>query len=898
MQVSKLLTLTRLKLKFSVISVFLSLAMFSQDTIFTNVPDSILFQNDSLPETGLISDTIKAGKLSGGETRSNAVKSKVDYIAIDSIRFDINTQKVFMFKESDITYEDINLKAAYVEIDFDSSMAFARGLPDTSGKISGDPVFTENGQTYKSETMKYNFDTKKGIIKRVFTEDGDGYLHGARVKKMMDGTINIQSGKYTTCNHEFHPHYEFRYDKSKVIPGKKIITGPAYLVIEDVPTPLFIPFGLFPNQKGQRSGIIIPTYGESSNRGFYFYNGGYYWAINDYMDLKLVGDIYTRGSWAVKPSYGYSKRYKFRGSLNLTYAINKSGEKGSSDYQEKKDFAIRWNHSQDPKARPNSKFSANVNVVSSQFNIYNPSTTEDYLSNTFQSSIAYQTNFNQKYFLTVNASHSQNTQTKIVNLTLPEISFSVNNFYPLERKNRIGKSRWYEEIRMGYSMSAKNTTSTPDSLLFKPNFLKEFRNGIKHSVPISNSFKLFKHLNLTNTINITDRMYFESYRKYWSNDTLFDGNDTIIGFVATDTVNKFNNLVDFSFSASLSTKIYGMVNMKKGPVRAIRHVLTPSVTFSYTPDFGTGNWGYYDYYYDENLDAEIQYSLYENAIFGTPPGSKSGRLNFSLGNNLEIKVRNKNDTVTGTKKIALIDNFSVSVNYDLAKDSLRWSKVSMSGRTRLINGMDLTYSSTWDPYVLDSTGNKNLNRFEWDVNRRLLRHDNTTWNVGLRLVLNSDKFKKKKETESSTTVNQDEFPDETENFTEQEIADVRENRDDYVDWDVPWSLNINYNLRYTNSHIYENYRKSIEEKLVQTLNFNGEVSITKKWKVGFRSGYDFEQNKLTYTSLNIYRDLHCWEMRFSWIPMGARKSWNFTLSVKSRLLQDLKLTKKKDFRDL
>lgn len=865
-----------------ILFLLISFTLQAQDTIVQNEPDTNLFLRDSteIKQT----DSTAVDTLSSNKS-SQAIKSKVDAKARDSIMFDLTEQKIYLFNQADLKYEQIQLEAAYVEIDFNKSIAFAKGMKDSTGKVVDDPVFTEKGQSYKSETMKYNYDTKKGLIYKVFTEDGDGYLHGETIKKMENDEINIKSGSYTTCNLEDHPHFEFKFYKSKVIPGKKIITGPAYLTIEGVPTPLFIPFGLFPNEKGQRSGIVIPTYGESSNRGFYFENGGYYWAVNDYLDLKLVGDIYTRGSWAVKPSMRYRKRYKYTGNVNLTYAINKVGQKGSSDYRESKDFAIRWNHSQDPKARPNSKFSANVNIVSSQYNVFNPSSTQDYLSNTFQSSVAYQTNFKQKYFLTVNASHSQNTKTKIVNLTLPEVTFSVNRFYPFRKKERVGKQKWYENISMNYTMNAKNTTSTPDSMLFKPGFINEFKNGIKHSLPVSSSVKVLKHFNLTNSINITDRMYFESYRKYWSNDTLLNGNDTTIGYIATDTLRNFNNIVDFSFSSSLTTKLYGMVAFKKGPVRAIRHVLTPSVSFSYRPDFGNEKWGYYDYYYDQDLNDSIQYSLYEGAIYGQPPSGKSGSLNFSLSNNLEIKVPSKKDTITGMKKIKLIDNFTISASYNLAKDSLRWSKVKMSGRTRLFKGFDITYSSSWDPYVLDSSGTKNLNKFEWKVNKRFLRLDNTTWNIGLRFNLTSEQFKKKDK-------------NQTDAGTEAEMQQIEQNPEDYIDWSIPWSLNINYNLRYTADNEYINFIRQREDNLVQTLSFFGDISITKKWKIGFRSGYDFEQGKLSYTSVNIYRDLHCWEMRFNWIPMGPRKSWNFTINVKSSILQDLKLTKKKDFRDL
>jgi len=761
-------------------------------------------------------------------------------------------------------------------------LVYAIGVPDSNKKITGSPVFTEEDQTYKSKEMKYNYETEKGLIKHVFTQDGEGYIHGEIIKKIGDEVINVQSGSYTTCDKEEHPHFEFKYNKSKFIPGKTIITGPAYLVIEEVPTPLFIPFGLFPNKKGQRSGIVIPTYGESSSRGFYFENGGYYWTINDYLDLKLTGDIYTHGSWAVKPLVRYKKRYKYNGSLNLGYAINIVGQEGSADYQRSKDFSIRWIHSQDPKARPNSKFSANVNIVSNKFNQFNPTTTEQFLSNTFQSSVAYQTNWNGKVFLTANASHSQNTKTKMVNLTLPEVSVSVNRFYPFRSKSKVGKLKWYDNISVNYSMNTKNSISIEDSLLFEPQALSKFQNGIKHSIPISSSIKILKYFTMTNSVNVTDRMYFEKTKKYWDNDTVWTTDTTyFVGQEIVDTIPEFNNALDFSINSSISTKLYGMLAFKKGPIRAIRHVITPNVGFSYTPDFGTDKWGYYDSYVDGDGN-EVDYSKFETGIYGRPPSEKSGRINFSLSNNLEIKIPSKKDTITGMKKVKLIENFTISGSYDLARDSLNWSKIRMSGRTKLFNNLNVTYSSSWDPYVLDSAGTKNLNQFEWDVNKRLLRLDNTSWNLGLTYSINSQKLNKKRESDKGT---------------EQELADINDNLDQYIDWNIPWSLNINYNLRYTNSNIYVDNVKTANNDLVQTLGFSGDISITDKWKVGFRSGYDFESKELSYTSLNIYRDLHCWQMRFNWIPIGPRKSWNFTLNVKSTILQDLKLEKKKDFRD-
>jgi hypothetical protein len=543
--------------------------------------------NDTLPAVIARNDTMQ-------QRAREMLETKVERTARDSIRHDLRNRMVYLYGEAKIVYGSITLEAAVIEVNFKRNEVFAYGIIDSLGKKIGRPVFTDEGQTFEAETITYNFDSKKGMIQSVFTEDGQGYLHGNKVKKMADNSINIRSGAYTTCNLREHPHFEFRFGRSKVIPNNKIITGPAYLVIESMPTPLAVPFGIFPNNTGQRSGIRVPTYGESANRGFYFENGGYYWAINDYMDLDILGDIYTRGSWAIKPTLRYTKRYKYSGSLNTGYAINIVGTPGAPDYQRSRDFRVRWTHRQDPKARPAGRFTADVNVVSSNFTKFNPVSTQDYLSNEFQSSVAYQTNWDNKYFLTVNARHRQNTKTKMVDITLPELTFSVNRFYPLKRKNAIGRPKWYEELNVDYNLSARNTLSLPDSLLFEPDAFSKMQNGLQHRSSVNLPIKLLKHFTLTNSINVTDRMYFDSQRKYWSNDTLFQGNDTIVGYLATDTIKGFNNVFDFSVSSNLTTKLYGMVAFKRGPLRAVRHVVTPRIGVSYTPQFSNPFWGYFD----------------------------------------------------------------------------------------------------------------------------------------------------------------------------------------------------------------------------------------------------------------------------------------------------------------
>lgn len=854
---------------------FIILQSLSPDTIRPEKPDSLIVHADSL-----LADSLSYGL----KTSDNALEAKVNYTCEDSNFFDVKTKKVHLYGNAVITYQDIKLEADYFEIDFDKNIVYATGLPDSSGKMAGLPVFTEGDQSYNSEVMRYNYKSKKGFSNGVVTQDSYGFLHGENVKKMENDVINISKGYYTTCDNKDHPHFEFRYSKSKVIPKKRVVTGPAYLVVEEVPTPLFIPFGWFPNKTGQTSGIILPTYGESANRGFNFQNGGYYWAINDYMDFQVLGDIYTKGSWSIEPQFRYKVRYKYSGAFNLGYATNIEGVKETPSYSKKKDISIRWSHRQDPKARPRSSFSADVNIVSSTFNKYNPTTAQDYLSNTFRSSIAYQTSFGSNYFLTVNAAHDQNTLSHVVNVTLPEISFSVNRFYPFRSKNKVGRLRWYDNITMSYNMNAKNMVTATDSTFFQPGTLDDMKNGIKHSLPISSSVKLFKYFTWTNSISLNDRMYFESYRKYWSPDTLINGNDTLVGYLARDTVPGFNNLVDVGFSSGLSTKVYGIYKFgKKFPVQAVRHVITPSLAFNYSPDYTTDFWGYFGSYTD-TLGNVVPYSKYEGALFGSPTGKESGRIGFNLSNILEMKVRSKKDTITGVKNIPLIDNFTLSMSYDLAADSLNWSTLNLSGRTRLFKNMDITYKSQLDPYVLDSAGTKNLDRTEWEVNRRLFRLENTSWSLSFNYRLSSKDFEKGKDKETNVG-------------TEGELEEINLNPDQYIDWSVPWDVSFSYTFNYGVQHRYPGYVHQREEKIVQTLGLNGNVNITPKWKIGFITGWDFEANDLSYTSLSIYRDLHCWEMRFNWVPIGYQKSWNFSINAKASILQDLKLTKKKDFWD-
>lgn len=855
------------------------------DTV--KIDSVVTLKNDTIvSDTITKNDSIISKKEKAAPKKESFIDDKIERTCNDSTIQDYKNNKVYYYGDAKVVYEDITIEAAFIEFDFEKRTVFAKGLLDTAGKMYGAPIFIEGDKKYQSESMTFNFETKKGIITKVFTEDAMGYIHGARIKKMDDNSINIKSGSFTTCSNPEHPHYEFHFGKAKVIPNDKIVTGPAYFKLEGTPLPVGIPFGIFPNAKGQRNGILVPSWGESANRGFYFENGGFYWGINEYVDLQLVGDIYTRGSWAIKPTVRYNKRYAFNGSFSGSYAVNKIGTKGSADYNESTDFKVRWVHKQDPKARPKSSFSADVYIVSSNYNKYNAISSNEYLSNTFQSSVAYQTSIGSLFNFTANASHSQNTLTRVMTVTLPEFTLNMNRVYPLKNVGNPAKKRWYKDLYISYTANAKNYVSMADSLFFKPNWLDNLQNGIQHRVPISMPVKLFKHITWTTSATFLDRMYFRYFEKQWVDDpTMANG-----GYVMTDTINQFRNVFSFDVSSTLTTKLYGMVNFKKGPVRAIRHVFTPSVGLSYNPDYSRDFWNYYGTYYDAN-GIEQLYSMFQGNIYGTPPSGKAGRINYSFGNNLEIKVPSKKDTITGLKKVKLIDDLSFSGSYDMAKDSLNFSYLSVNGRTTLFKNLSVRYSSLWDPYILDSLGKKQLNQFEWDVNKRLFRKNSVSWNFSLSYSLNNDTFKKKNGAKNTKRKMDSPLA------SEQEMNDIRSNPEDYIDWTTKWALSLSYNLTLSNNPTFFNYLMQDNRKVIQTLGVNGNINLSENWKVSVQTGWDFEQKKLSYTSMTIYRDLHCWEMRFNWIPLGTYKSWNFTINVKASALQDLKLTKKKDYRD-
>ncbi len=832
----------------------------------------------------------------------SAIETQVICSASDSSYRDMNQKKIYYFGNAEAKYDDIVLTAACLEFDLETSTCRAYGAVDSLGKLQGRPVFKQGESTFEAKEMLYNFKSKKGIITKVWTEEQGGYLHGERVKRMDDNSIHIKSGGYTTCDLKDHPHYQFKFTKAKVIPDDKIVTGPIYMTIADIPLPLALPFSMIPNTKGKKSGLIIPTYGESANRGFYLENGGYYWAINDYYDLQVLGDIYTRGSWGIKPTFRYNKRYKHNGSMALSFNVNKIGTKGAADYQESNDFKIQWTHKQDTKSHPRRNFSANVNIVSSNFNKYNAQTTTDQLSNTFQSSISYQTNFGGKVYLTLNANHSQNTMTRQLTASLPELTLNVNTFYPLQKVGKAGKKRWYQSLSMSYTMNGKAYINDVDTVLFKgfsDNFGEWARKtlrghvqtGIKHTVPISATIKLLKHFSWTNTVGLSDYMYFQRAEQQWIHDT------DSTGHLQIDTIFGFHNLVDFNVSTKITTKIYGMKHFSGGPIRAIRHVITPEIGFTYRPNFGDPKWGVYGSYIDGNGN-EKTYNKFERSLYGTPSQNQQGLLTYNFNNNLEIKVPSKSDTITGVKKVPILESFSISGNYDVTKDSVNFSPISVSGRTTLFKKLGINYSSSWDPYAADSMGRR-INRFEIADNGRLFRKTGSSWRFSLSYSFNQNDLKKLQGKQGSQQL-RDEINENARNsgmFDPDELNEILGNPNAYIDWTTPWSLSLSYNLTYTTSIAYAAFMGIATNTHVHTIGLNGDISITPKWKVTFSTGWDFVNNNITYTNISVYRDLHCWEMRFNWIPIGSYKSWNFTINVKAQALKDLKYEKKKDYRD-
>ena len=818
--------------------------------------------------TGTGTDTI----ITSAEENS-FLKEKITYSAKDSLVLDMANQKAYLYNTAVVIYEDMKLEAGYIELDFGKNVLYSRGVKDSLGNTVQKPVSNQNGEKFNAGEITYNFKTKKGKIRDVITQQGDGYIHGRDIKKDSNNMYYVAQGKYTTCDLE-NPHYYIGASKIKVIPNDKIITGPAELYVADIPTPLVLPFGYFPNKKGRASGILLPTYGESNQWGFFLKDGGFYFGMNEYIDLALRGDVYANGSFGGGASSNYSNRYHYNGDVNLRYSEIIDGDRELPNSTKSNVFFVNWRHAQDPKANPNSRFSANVNAGSSSFNKFNGNVTGNYLSNTFQSNIAYTkvltgTPFN----LSANARHSQNTITKKVDVSLPELALTMNRIYPFKNKNR-GGNKWYDKIGVSATGNARNEINTYDSLLFTNNTMNQMRNGARFAIPIGTSLNVLKYFTFTPTISTGSTIYRQSVIKRY---------DVESNRVITDTLTGFNMANDFSLSAGLNTRIYGNYFFRTKRLKQIRHVASPTFGASYRPDFSESQYGYYQNVQIDTTGKTQQYSRFQNGIYGSPGAGRSGIVSFGLNNTLEAKIKQQNDSGSVDKKVSLIDNFTASVSYNVAAKNYQWSNINLNGRTKLFKLVDVNTSALIDPYQIDTAGVR-IEEFQWnkDASKSGLFSGRSIGRLTSAMLSLSTSLRSKENSAKPKT---------SALGTEDELDYINAHPNAYVDFNVPWNVTLFYNLNYNKTG---NERSKI---ITQTANISGDLSLTKNWKVIVSSGYDFTKKEVTVTSIEVYRDLHCWEMRFNWVPFGFRQSFSLNLNVKSAMLKDLKLTRKRDWFD-
>lgn len=909
----------------------------SNDSIITdNVPaDSLIADTDSIAniltdsvipsvnKTGLTASQRTRERISSSDstevnnrpTGKRIVRQKVDLDnQVDMVASDSMTMQgqstVTLFGPSNVTYGNIKLDANQIDLNMKTSMVYAVGVPDSTGEVQGNPVFNDNGTDYESKSMNYNFKTGKGYITDVITEQGEGYLTGGRTKKINDETFYMEDGKYTTCDHHEHPHFYMQLTKAKVTPGKNIVTGPAYMVLCDLPLPLLVPFGYFPFTERYSSGIIFPTFGDDYNRGFYLSNGGYYFAISDNIDLALTGELYTKGSWGLNASSAYVKRYKFSGSFNISYLKTILGDKGAPDYSQQTNFQVLWSHSQDSKANPNLTFSASVNFTTSGYsrNNLNSYYSNSFTENTKSSSInmTYRP-AGSKWSFSTNANISQRTQDSTLTVSFPNVTISLSQIAPFKRKRPVGPEKWYEKIKLSYSGQFNNSLTSKQNVFFKKSLIKDWRNGMRHSIPVSATFNLFQYLNLTPSLSFTDRMYTTKVKRMW---------DPAASVEVCDTSYSLYNVWDFSASLSLSTKVYGFfqpLGFLGKKVKMIRHVITPSLTFSGAPDFSSSFFGYYGSYQYPDAQGEMltkKYSLFPNSLFGVPGSGKSGTVNLSIANNLEMKMRSDNDSIDD-KKISLIENLTASQSYNFAADSMRFSNINTSLMLRLVKNFNLNLSATWDvyTYALNASGNPvRVNKLRLTHGKGFGRLSST--GTSFSYTFNNNTFKKKKSKENQkkekdddpmSNANRDpnydpndEFDDARDRHNGGNDSDMQFNPDGYMKWECPWSLTFNYSVNYSYG-AFNKKKMEYDGKITQNLSFSGNIRPTKNWAFSFSASYNFDTHKIAYMNCNITRELHCFSMRASFIPVGPYKSYNFHISANSSLLSDLKYDKRSSY---
>lgn len=830
--------------------------------------------------------------------KKNALDAPVTYEASDSIVF---TQSGFahLYGQGKVTYPGADLEAATISMDMDNSTVFARGVADSLGTTKGRPVFKDGDTSYETDTIRYNFKSKRGIISNVVSQQGEGYVTGNNAKKGSNDDLYMKNGRYTTCDHHDHPHFYMQMTYAKVRPKKNAVTGPAYLVVEDVPLPIAVPFFFFPFSSSYQSGFLMPTYMDDSNRGFGLTDGGYYFAISDQMDLKLRGDIFTKGSWALNLETNYMKRYRYSGLLQANYQVTKTGDKGLKDYVVTKDFKIVWSHRQDPKASPNSTFSASVNFATSSYertNIGNLYNAQAMSQNTKTSSVSYSRNFpDQKLNISASGNIAQNMRDSSIAVTLPDLNISLSTIFPFKRKRVVGDERWYEKISIRYTGRMKNSIKTKDDRLFNSNLVRDWENGMQHDIPISATFTLFKYFNLTPSFNYTERWYTRKVKQDWNVATQKVVNDTIYGF---------HRVYNYNTSLGINTKIYGMYRPLFLPKKEIqiRHVITPSVSLSAAPDFTTAHYGYYDSYIQKGTNGEtkeVRYSYYMGQPFGVPSGGKQGSVNFSVSNNLEMKFKDKNDSI---RKVSLIDELGASISYNMAAETRPWSDLSLNLRLKLGKSYTFSMASSFATYAYeyDERGNVVVgNRTEWSYGRF------GRWSgygTSFSYTLNNDTFKKlfgnkeneKEKGKGRSEENAEDVADDESSDTglpEKKVKKATADADGYQAFSMPWSLSLSTGFNITEDRTKPINRRNMRypyKIALNALNINGNIKLSNKWAVNFNSGYDFNAKLITNTVFNITRDLHCFTMTASLAPFGVYRYYNFTIRATAQILQDLK----------
>lgn len=872
---------------------------------------------DSLIQSqALAPDTLAADTLGKKKKKDPGFDSPIDYIANDSLVYDAEKGFAYLYGNAKVNFLDMTLDAEKITMNMDSSLVHANGIADSTGTLKGKPVYRQGSETYNSEKMSFNFKTKKGFISNVATTQGNGYLKSRDSKRADDGTLYLRKATYTTCDAE-HPHFYLKLSQAKVRPGKDAIFGPAQLYVMDVPLPLAIPYGFFPFNKSYTSGFIMPSYGDETSRGFYLRDGGYYFALNDYMDFKLLGEIYTKGSWGVSSEINYNKRYRFRGNLYFSYLRTVEGEKNMPDYSVTKSMKIQWTHTKDPKASPNTSFSARVNFASENYerknleSMYNPLS---YTQSTRASAVSLSHTF-QRLGLNISGSFNltQNMRDSSLAVTLPSLSISLNRIYPFRRKKQAGKERWYEKISLSYTGQLSNSITTKEDQLFKSNLIKDWRNGMQHRIPIDATFQLFKYINISPNFTFRDIMYASRINRSWDEDKQREKCDTTYGFY---------NLYDWSVGVSVNTTLYGFYKPWKklfgDKISAIRHVFKPSVSFSYAPDFTSERYGYTDSYVKTDANGDVttvHYSPYSNGIYGYPSGGKQGMINMSVSNNLEMKVKSDRDS-TGERKISLIDELSASLSYNMAAKQRKWSDLSTRIRLKLTKSYTLSMAAVFATYA-----------YAFNENGQVVTSDRTEWSYGrfgrfqglsqnLSYTFNNQSWQKiqalfnrsKRVGDSDSETDDSSESDNGEDANvDPEIKKARSggkkkvkakvNEDGYLSFSIPWSLSVSYGIS-----MYEDRTKKINVRSMrypysfnQTLNFSGFVRIADGWNITYTSGYDFTNKRISMTTASVSRDLHCFEMSCS-VVLRPYSSFNFTFRARANELADaLKWNKRSSY---